>query len=101
MQVYRPGYPIDLRTDSMRSRAERGHLGDFELAAARVVARSTGQRVILQDDNSSPSMVDLRIESDSEPRNDIVGYVEVVTDIDPPYSELVSAVRKAETIAAH
>lgn len=63
---YRPGHPIDLRTDLMRSHAARGQLSDIELAAARVVARSTGQRVVLQDGNSAPSVVDLRIETDGD-----------------------------------
>jgi hypothetical protein len=66
----------------MRRQQERSHLGDFEMAAARVVARLTGERVVLQDDNTRPGMPDLRIEfTDRSP-----AFVEVVTDIDREYS---------------
>lgn len=51
----------------MGSRIDAGHLGDFELAAARVVARLTGERVVLQGDNSAPGMVDLRIDNKDKP----------------------------------
>ncbi|MDG4833022.1 hypothetical protein O7627_27495 [Solwaraspora sp. WMMD1047] len=89
MEHYEPGYPVDNRTDGMRRRAFQSHLGDFELAAARVVARLTGERVVLQDDNSAPAMVDIRIDyPDRSP-----GYVEVVTDIDRSYAAMASAIR--------
>jgi len=44
------GYPIDLRPQERRKRAAGGAVGDFEGMAARVVARLTGERVIIQDD---------------------------------------------------
>lgn len=80
----------------MRRQQERSHLGDFEMAAARVVARLTGERVVLQDDNTRPAMPDLRIEYLDRPR----AFVEVVTDIDREYSALVQAVRGHQEIAA-
>jgi hypothetical protein len=52
-------------------------LGDFEWAAARVVARHSGARVTIQDDGSRAAIVDIRIDyADRDP-----GYVEVGTDI--------------------
>jgi hypothetical protein len=61
------GYPVDLRTDGQRWRAFNGFAGDFEYAAARVIARLTGERVITQDDNSSPGIADIRIEYEERP----------------------------------
>lgn len=90
------GVPVDDRPAAMRSRIDAGHLGDFELAAARVVARLTGERVVLQDDNSSPGMVDIRIDYREKPP----GFVEVVTDIEPAYSALVDKVRRHQQIVA-
>jgi hypothetical protein len=89
VEGYEPGYPVDDRTDDMRARSFRSHLGDFELAAARVVARLSGERVVLQDDNSVAAMVDIRIDYGDRPP----GYVEVVTDIDQAYSAMASAIR--------
>ncbi|GIG63261.1 hypothetical protein Lfu02_76330 [Longispora fulva] len=96
MHDYQPGYPIDCRTASMRDRAARGHLGDFEYAAARVMARFTGERVVIQDDNSVNGMADLRIDY----RDGVAGFAEVVTDIDRDYSAMVSAVRNNQQIPA-
>jgi hypothetical protein len=80
----------------MRRQQERSHLGDFEMAAARVVARLTGERVVLQDDNTRSGMPDLRIELTDRPP----AFVEVVTDIDREYSALVQAVRGHQEIPA-
>lgn len=96
VEDYRPGYPVDERTPEQRSRQEKSHLGDFEWAAGRVIARFSGERVVIQDDNSRPGMVDLRIESDDRPP----AYVEVVTDIDERYSQMVSGVRQHQTLPA-
>jgi hypothetical protein len=93
---YRPGYPIDLRSHAMRTRAEQSHLGDFEWDAGRVVARSTGERVVIQDDNSVAGMADLRIDYADRP----AAYVEVVVDIDPAYSAMTADVRKYQQIPA-
>ncbi|MBM0259599.1 hypothetical protein JNW89_25705 [Micromonospora sp. 4G55] len=73
----------------MRKRVAESHIGDFELTAARVVARLTGERVVVQDDNSDRGMVDIRIDYRGRPP----GYVEVVMDIDPGYSAMASFVR--------
>jgi hypothetical protein len=74
---YRPGYPIDLRPPKQIAHRARGPLGDFEWAAARVVARHSGARVTIQDDGSRAAIVDIRIDyADRDP-----GYVEVGTDI--------------------
>lgn len=85
---YQQGYPVDRR----RRNAPRidGPVGDFEWKAGRVVARHLGECVVLQDDGSQGSMVDIRIEyRDREP-----GYVEVVTDIDPDYAAMQDWLKK-------
>jgi len=71
----------------MRLHDAASPLGDLEAAAARVVSRLTGQRVVIQDDNSSQGIPDLRI-----------GYVdrrsavvEVVADMDQEYGATYSA----------
>jgi hypothetical protein len=63
-----------------------GPLGDFEAAAARVVARLVGERVILQDDGSQDGMADIRIDY----ANQSPGFVEVWTDVDPRYAATYS-----------
>ncbi len=74
---FRPGYPIDLRPAKHIAHRARGPLGDFEWAAARVVARHTGARVTIQDDGRRDAIVDIRIDHvDRAP-----GYVEVGTDL--------------------
>lgn len=75
---WQPGYPIDLRGEPIASRAATGPYGDVEFGAARILARSTGARVILQDDNSAARTPDLRIEY-SDGRTG-VGEVVTVTD---------------------
>lgn len=84
------GYPVDKRRDGQRKRAAASVEGDFEWSAARVVARLTGDRVVLQDDNSEPSMPDLRIDySDGR-----CGYIEAVVDIDRAYAALQGEIRR-------
>lgn len=83
------GYPIDLRSDEQRVRAARSLLGDFEYSAARAVARLTGERVVIQDDNKAARIPDLRIEHG----DGRVGHVEITADIDPKYAEMVSQLR--------
>ena len=61
-QEFRRGYPIDLRRAARVRRLEQSYFGDFEAQAGRVVARLTGERVLLQDDGSEDTMVDLRID---------------------------------------
>jgi hypothetical protein len=96
MDEFRPGYPIDLRPAAIRSRAERSTVGDFEYAAARVVARFTGHRVVIQDDNSVDGMADVRIEPPDAP----AAYLEVVLDIEDPYAAMTSHLRGDQRIAA-
>jgi hypothetical protein len=76
--AWQPGYPIDLRGEAVARRDADGPYGDFEYRAARVVARATGERVVLQDDNLRPRTPDLRIEYADGRR----GVVEIVTVTD-------------------
>jgi len=95
MDDFQPGYPIDLRPDGMRMRDSRSFEGDFEAMAARVVARLTGERVVIQDDNSVQGMADLRIEYADRPN----AYVEIVSDVDPDYAALNRLVFQKQEIA--
>jgi hypothetical protein len=79
---YEPGRPIDHRSDEQQRRAAIKPEGDFELSAARVVARLTSARVVLQDDNSQHAMPDIRIDY----VDGRAGYVEVVTDLKGRYA---------------
>lgn len=77
------GYPVDERGPRATYGPSPGHpFGDFEWKAGRVVARLTGERVVLQDDGSQPGMADIRIDYARRP----VGYVEVTVDIEPAYA---------------
>lgn len=87
---FTPGYPIDLRDPKRCRDAAEGPVGDFEGMAARVIARLTGERVIIQDDGSKPSMPDIRIEYAAKP----AAYVEVVADINPSYAAMNRAISK-------
>lgn len=84
-----PGYPIDGRSDAQRARAAADILGDVEYTAARVIARLTGERVYLYDDNSQDGMPDIRIEHD----DGRISYAEVVVDIEHHYAETTSRLR--------
>jgi len=57
-------------------------IGDFEAAAARVVARLTGERVTLQDDGSQNTMPDIRIDYSNGPPV----FMEVWADIEENYA---------------
>jgi hypothetical protein len=96
MDDFQPGYPIDLRSDDMRMRDARRHEGDFELMAARVVARLTGERVVIQDDNSVQGMADVRIEYGCRP----TAFVEIVSDVDPEYAQLNQLVFRDQELVA-
>ena len=87
---FTPGYPIDLRPPDRRMRAVKGPVGDFEGMAARVVARLTGERVVIQDDGSRPAMPDIRIDYAAKPS----AYVEAVVDIDTSYAAMDAAIFK-------
>lgn len=84
-----PGYPIDERSDAQRARAAADIVGDVEYKAARVIARLTGERVYLYDDNSQDGMPDIRIEH----HDGRVSYAEVVVDIEHRYAETTSRLR--------
>lgn len=96
MQTFYPGQPIDNRTEAMRKRAFTSYLGDLEFAAARVIARLTGERVIIQDDNSAQHMVDLRIDYHARPP----AFVEVVADVEPSYAQMTQLVFRDKEIVA-
>jgi len=96
MDDFRPGYPIDLRSDGMRMRDARSYEGDFEYMAARVVARLTGERVVIQDDNSVQGMADVRIEYPDRP----TAFMEIVSDVDPDYAQLNQLVFRDQEMAA-
>jgi hypothetical protein len=96
MDDFQPGYPIDLRSDGMRMRDARSYEGDFEYMAARVVARLTGERVVIQDDNSVQSMADVRIEYADRP----TAFMEIVSDVDPDYAQLNQLVFRDQEMAA-
>ena len=53
------GYPIDLRGEPIAGRDATGPYGDVEYQAARILARSTGAQVVLQDDNAHVRTPDL------------------------------------------
>lgn len=72
---YIRGYPVDLRAPAMAAREATGPYGDFERRAARVVARASGLKTVIQDDNHAPRTPDLRIEDHVE----VVGVGEIVT----------------------
>lgn len=84
IQDFTLGYPVDLRSPERRRRWAEGSVGDFEGMAARVVARLTGERVVIQDDGSKPAMADIRIDYADKP----VAYVEVVVDIEGSYAAM-------------
>jgi hypothetical protein len=65
-------------------------VGDFEQMAARVVARLTGERVVIQDDGSKPAMPDIRIDYVGKSP----GYAEVVVDIEPSYAAVAAQIWK-------
>lgn len=90
MATFTPGYPIDNRFEEQQLKAASNILGDVEGYAARIVARLTGEETTLQDDNSAPAMPDIRVDyADGR-----VGYVEVATDIDTQYAQMVSLLRE-------
>ena len=87
---FTPGYPIDLRPSDRRTHRAEGPTGDFEWMAARIVARLTGEKVVIQDDGSKPGMPDIRIDYTARPP----AYVEAVVDIDTAYAKREAAWRK-------
>ncbi|GAA3638163.1 hypothetical protein GCM10022223_66380 [Kineosporia mesophila] len=85
-EPWRQGYPRDRRSESQRQQAASSPFGDFEFVAGRVVARATGARVWIWDDNSQPKMPDLRIQYPHAPELD--GYGEVVMAVNADHAAL-------------
>jgi hypothetical protein len=85
---FTPGYPVDLRSAERRVLMAQGPTGDFEFMAARVIARLTGERVIIQDDGTKSAMPDIRIDYADRP----AAYAEVVVDIDSSYAAVAARI---------
>lgn len=83
----------DLRPAARVARAANEPMtSDFELTAANVIWRFTGEHVVIQDDGSSDAMPDIRINySDGR-----VGFVEVWKDLDGPYAAMARELAKFE-----
>jgi len=84
------GQPIDARPPERARRLRQKAVGDFEWAAARVVARLTGAPVTLQDDGSHNGMPDIRIDYKDRPP----AFMEVWTDIDSNYAAMYATLRQ-------
>ena len=83
-RTWEPGYPVDERGPRVPKLDPSDPVGDFEMRAARVIARSTGVRVVLQDDGSQRSIPDIRIEYTDRPW----AQVEVVVDLQREYGAM-------------
>jgi hypothetical protein len=70
----------DDRPPERVARLQAGYFGDFEARVAFVVARLTGDQVVLQDDGTRDAMVDIRIEHVGAPESP--SHMEVWTDHD-------------------
>jgi hypothetical protein len=81
-----PGRVTDRRSATQQRNAFHNYNGDFELNAARVVALTTGEHVVLQDDGSQNSMPDLCIKYADRPP----AYVEVTVDVNGDYAEMAT-----------
>jgi hypothetical protein len=80
-----PTYEVtDLRTPRRRAHQQQAPAGDIEGQAARIVAFTTDQHVVIQDDGSRNAMPDLRIEYPDRPH----GFAEVVAEMDPAYGRM-------------
>ena len=91
------GYPIGLRHAERVARHREQAVDDFELAAGRVVARLTGEAVVLQDDGSENSMPDIRIDyADRSP-----AFAEVWIDIDSNYAAMYAKLMQREHQLPH
>lgn len=80
-----PGYGVtDLRTPRRRAHQQQAPAGDLEGMAARIMACTTGQHVVIQDDGSRNAMPDLRIKYRDRPH----GFAEVAAEMDPAYGQM-------------
>ena len=82
------GYPLDLRDPRRRQSAQSGPVGDLEGLAGRILARYTGESVVIQDDGSKDRMPDIRIDYTDRPS----AFVEVVSHIDRAYAAIARRV---------
>jgi hypothetical protein len=64
--------------------------------AARVVARLTGEPVVIQDDRSMPAMPDIQTDYVSKPP----AYVEAVVDVDTSYAAMAAKIWKLQPLPA-
>jgi len=87
--AWQPGYPVDLRGEVVARRAAQGAYGDVEYAGARILARATGERVVLQDDNGADRIPDIRIEHE----DGRLGLGEVVSVVDEARAAELAAFR--------
>jgi hypothetical protein len=87
-----PGYPVDLRSPEIARREAAGPYGDFEARAARIVARATGLKTFLQDDNRLPRTPDVRLEAEGL----VVAVGEVVTTTHGRRAEQLRAFSRGE-----
>ncbi|MFD9568450.1 hypothetical protein ACFWBI_01255 [Streptomyces sp. NPDC059982] len=96
-ELWRPGYPIDLRTDGQRRRESGDPLSpDFEQQAARVLARSTGACVRLQDDGSRDRMPDISL-GYADGR---VGFAEVWRALDGRHAAVAATLGQEPVLSA-
>ncbi|MET7377989.1 hypothetical protein ABZT08_04045 [Streptomyces sp. NPDC005526] len=94
---WRPGYPIDLRTPEQRERNFKDHVSpDFEWSVGRVLARLTGARVYLQDDNKKQKTPDIRIDYD----DGRLGHAEVWMALDDRHAEVAGVLSRRPSLVA-
>jgi hypothetical protein len=91
-EPWQRGYPIDLRSPEVVRRDAAGPYGDFEARAARIVARATGMKTIIQDDNRVPRTPDFRLEHEGR----VLGVGEVVTTTRGDRAEQLRAFARGE-----
>ena len=89
---WQPGYPVDFRGPELAKRDASGPYGDFESRAGRIVARATGLKTVLQDDNRAAAIPDFRLEQNG----DVIAIGEVVTTSDERRAEQLRAFGRGE-----
>ena len=91
------GYPIDLRTPQQQEKAFKDHVSrDFEQSVGRVLARFTGARVYLQDDNRKQKTPDIRIDYD----DGRTGYAEIWMALNRHHAEVAGVLSRRPVLAA-
>lgn len=94
---WQPGYPIDLRTPEQRVKASTNHVTpDFEYQVGRILARYTGVRIYLQDDNRTQKTPDARIVyGDGR-----VGHAEIWMELDRQLAEVAGVLSRQPPLTA-